>query len=230
MKALILCGGLGTRLRSEIGASQKAVADVDGHPFLYYVVEQLAQAGIRDLVFCAHYQSGQVEEFAASLPPHPERRVAIVCEPTAMGTGGAMTHALAELDYDGPFIALNADTYLDASAYRAAADAQAPALVVTPIDDCTRYGAVQVDDAQRVVEIAEKGKTGPGLISAGVYGLHTRQLSRFPVEPLSMEKDILPVLIAEHSLVAAVYKGPFLDIGTPDSLKFIREHGVQKLQ
>ena len=120
MKALILCGGLGTRLRSEIGASQKAVADVDGRPFLYYVVEQLAQAGIKDLVFCTHYQSGQVEQFTASLPEDSARRIANVCEPTPMGTGGALLYALAELRYDGPFIALNADTYLDASAYRAA--------------------------------------------------------------------------------------------------------------
>lgn len=230
MKALILCGGMGTRLRSEIGASQKAVVDVDGRPFLYYVVEQLAQAGLKDLVFCTHYQSGQVEQFAAELPDDPARRVAIVCEPTAMGTGGALVNALAELRYDGPFIALNADTYLDAGAYRAAADAQAPALVVTPVDDCARYGAVQVDDARRVLDIAEKGKTGPGLVSAGVYGLHARQLSRFPVAPLSMEKDIIPALIAEQCLAATIYAGPFLDIGTPDSLKFIREHGVRKLQ
>ncbi|TDV34724.1 nucleotidyltransferase-like protein [Paraburkholderia caballeronis] len=229
MKALILCGGLGTRLRSEIGPSQKAVADVDGRPFLHYVIEQLARANLKDLVFCTHYQSEQIEQFAASLPADPDRRVQIVREPTAMGTGGALTHALAGLRYDGPFIALNADTYLDADAYRAAADAEAPALVVTPIDDCERYGAVQVDDAQRVVEIAEKGKTGPGLISAGVYGLHTRFLSRFPVAPLSMEKDIIPALIAERTLAAAIYAGPFIDIGTPASLKYIRERGVQKL-
>jgi D-glycero-alpha-D-manno-heptose 1-phosphate guanylyltransferase len=229
MKALILCGGMGTRLRSEIGASQKAVADVDGRPFLYYVIEQLARAGLRDLVFCTHYQSGQVEQFVASLPADPDRQVAIVREPTAMGTGGALLHALAELHYDGPFIALNADTYLDAAAYRAAAETAAPAIIVTAIDDCERYGSIQLDDAQRVVAIVEKGKLGPGLISAGVYGLHADQLRRFPVAPLSMEKDIIPSLIADQRLVAHVYEGPFLDIGTPDSLKFIREHGVQKL-
>jgi D-glycero-alpha-D-manno-heptose 1-phosphate guanylyltransferase len=229
MKALILCGGLGTRLRSEIGASQKAVADVDGRPFLYYVIAQLAKAGLQDLVFCTHYQSGQVEQFAASLPPEPARKVAIVREPTAMGTGGALVHALAELHYDGPFIALNADTYLDASAYRAAADAAAPAIVVTAVDDCARYGSIQLDGRQRVVALVEKGKLGPGLISAGVYGLHTRSLNAFPVAALSMEKDILPSLIAQGSLSAQIYEGPFLDIGTPDSLKFIREHGVQKL-
>ncbi len=230
MKALILCGGLGTRLRSEIGASQKAVADVDGRPFLYYVVEQLAQAGLKDLVFCTHYQSEQVEQFVASLPDDAARQVAIVREPTAMGTGGALLHAVSTLRYEGAFIALNADTYLDASAYRAAASASPPSIVVTPIDDCERYGAVQVDDAQRVIAVEEKGKIGPGLISAGVYGLHTRYLSAFPVAPLSMEKDIIPALISEQSLVATRYDGPFLDIGTPDSLKFIREHGVQKLQ
>jgi NDP-sugar pyrophosphorylase family protein len=197
---------------------------------LYYVVEQLERAGLKDLVFCTHYQSEQVEQFAATLPADPDRRTAIVREPTAMGTGGALLHAIAQLRYDGRFIALNADTYLDAGAYRAAVDASAPSIVVTPIDDCERYGAVRIDEAQRVIEIAEKGKVGPGLISAGVYGLDTGSLSAFPVSALSMEKDILPALIAQRSLVATVYSGPFIDIGTPDSLKYIREYGVHKLQ
>ncbi|ALK30629.1 sugar phosphate nucleotidyltransferase [Burkholderia plantarii] len=230
MKALILCGGLGTRLRSEIGVLQKAVADVNGHPFLYYVIEQLAQAGLKDLVFCTCYQAEQVEQFVASLPADPARRVAIVREPVAMGTGGGLIHAISTLRYEGAFIALNADTYLDAKAYRSAACAQPPSIVVTPVDDCGRYGAVQIDDTQRVIAVEEKGKIGPGLISAGVYGLHTRYLRAFPDAPLSMEEHIIPALISGQSLVATRYNGPFLDIGTPDSLKFIREHGVQKLQ
>ena len=229
MKALILCGGLGTRLRSVIGPSQKAVADIDGRPFLAFVIEQLAKAGIHDLVFCTHYQSEQVESVVANLPADPARKVEVVREPSAMGTGGAVLHALSQLRYEGPFIALNADTYLDASAYRAAAEAAPPTLVVTPIDDCERYGAVQLGEERQVQAITEKGKTGPGLISAGVYGLHTRHLTDFPVATLSMEQDIIPTLISQKLLTAQVYEGPFLDIGTPDSLKFIREQGVQKL-
>ncbi|MFL9886084.1 sugar phosphate nucleotidyltransferase [Paraburkholderia agricolaris] len=229
MKALILCGGLGSRLRSVIGASQKAVVDIDGRPFLYYVIEQLAKAGIRDLVFCTHFQSEQVESVVADLPADPARNVAIVREPSAMGTGGAVLYALSQLQYEGPFIALNADTYLDASAYQSAAEAAPPVIVVTPIDDCERYGAVQMDENRQVQAVTEKGKIGPGLISAGVYGLHTRHLTTFPVETLSMEQDIIPALISQQLLTAQVYEGPFLDIGTPDSLKFIREQGVQKL-
>ena len=229
MKALILCGGLGTRLRSVIGASQKAVADIDGRPFLSFVIEQLAKAGLHDLVFCTHYQSEQVEEVVTNLPSDPARKVAIVREPSPMGTGGAILYALSELRYEGPFIALNADTYLDATAYRAAAEAAPPSIVVTPIDDCERYGAVQFNEDRQVQAITEKGKTGPGLISAGVYGLHTRNLFDFPVETLSMEQVIIPALIAQKLLTAQVYEGPFLDIGTPDSLKLIREHGVRKL-
>lgn len=229
MKALILCGGLGTRLRSVIGASQKAVADIDGRPFLALVIEQLAKAGIHDLVFCTHYQSEQVESVVENLPADPARQVAIVREPSAMGTGGAILYALSQLRYEGPFIALNADTYLDAAAYRAAAEAVPPTIVVTPIDDCERYGAMQVDENRQVQGITEKGKTGPGLISAGVYGLHTRYVTDLPVATLSMEQDIIPTLISQKLLTAQVYKGPFLDIGTPDSLKLIREHGVQKL-
>ncbi|PLZ00562.1 HAD family hydrolase [Burkholderia sp. WAC0059] len=230
MKALILCGGLGTRLRSVIGPSQKAVADVDGRPFLSYVVEELAKAGIHDLVFCTHYQSEQVESVVANLPANPARSVTIVREPSAMGTGGAILHALSKIGYDGPFISLNADTYLDANAYRRAIETCPPTLVVTQVSDCERYGAIQLDDNGKVRALTEKGKTGPGLISAGVYGLHTRYLSAFPVAAASMERDIIPELVSRALLTATVYEGPFLDIGTPDSLKLIRESGVHKLQ
>jgi D-glycero-alpha-D-manno-heptose 1-phosphate guanylyltransferase len=229
MKALILCGGLGSRLRSVIGASQKAVVDIDGRPFLYYVIEELAKAGIQDLVFCTHFQSEQVESVVAELPADSARKVAIVREPSAMGTGGAILYALSQIQYEGPFIALNADTYLHARAYQSAMNATPPVIVVTPIDDCERYGAVQLNDQNVVEAVTEKGKTGPGLISAGVYGLHTSHLSAFAVEKLSMEQDIIPALISQKLLTAQVYEGPFLDIGTPDSLKFIREQGVQKL-
>jgi len=229
MKALILCGGLGTRLRSVIGATQKAVADIDGQPFINLVAEELAAAGINDLVFCTYYQSDQIEKAVAALSPNHLRRTCLVLESTPLGTGGAIVHAISQLAYIGPFIALNADTYLDASAYRAAAAAPSPVLLVTPMPDCTRYGAVVVDKNNRVLKVTEKGIAGPGLISAGVYGLHTSLLREFPVGPLSMEQDIVPTLIAQEKLTATLYSGPFLDIGTPESLSYIREHGVQKL-
>lgn len=227
MKALILCGGFGTRLRPVIGESQKAVAEVAGKPFLELVVRELRRAGIGRLVFCTHYKSQQVEQVVDGLRGDVSLNLQVVREPEPLGTGGAIVHAVRELDLQGQFLVLNADTYLDSSAYRGAALAPSPALLVTRVDDCTRYGAVQVDDTMRVLSLQEKGTAGPGLISAGVYSLSAADLADFTVQPLSMERDVLPSLVAASRLRAVLYEGPFVDIGTPDSLRIMRAMDVQ---
>ena len=230
MKAFILCGGFGTRLRSAIGEMQKAVARINGRPFLDLVVEQLGQAGIRDLVFCTNYRADQVDQVIAALDGEPAYHAVSVREATPLGTGGAILNALHVQSYRGRFIVLNADTYLDANAYHVAAAAQAPVLLVTAVDDVSRYGAVELDDTRRVVSIHEKGKMGPGLISTGVYGFDSDMLVGFQVRNTSMEREILPRLIERGMLKAERYDGPFLDIGTPESLLKMREHGVEKEQ
>ncbi len=227
MKVFILCGGFGTRLRPVIGESQKAVAEVAGRPFLEFVVGALVRAGLRDLVFCTHYQSSQVEQVVERLRGDPGLRLEVVREPRPLGTGGAVVHAMRSLEYRGRLLALNADTYLDAEAYRAAAASEPPSLVVTRVDDCMRYGAVQVDASMLVTALKEKGTPGPGWISAGVYGLDSDTLGGFMNQELSMEKDVLPRLVSARRLRAVVYEGPFVDIGTPESLQSMRAMGVQ---
>ncbi len=228
MKAFILCGGFGTRLRNMIGATQKAVADVAGRPFLQIVVDQIKRSGIHDLVFCTHYQSDQVEAVVRALAENSELHTTIVHEDAPLGTGGAILNALHVLAYEGRFIALNADTYLDADAYRLAAAAEPPFLLITEVDDSSRYGSIQIDDAMHVVSMREKGRVGPGLISTGVYGLNAAVLRGFPLQATSMENDVIPQLIAQGRLQAGLYRGIFLDIGTPESLMKIREEGVRE--
>lgn len=229
MKALILCGGAGTRLRPVIGETQKAVAQIEGRPFLQYVVEQLERAGLHELVFCTHYQSEQVQEALRALPSDPRRSLRVVREPEPFGTGGAILYALHELNYRGALVALNADTYLDAAAYRMARETDAPALVVTSVADCSRFGAIVSNAEGRVERLVEKGVGGPGWISAGVYRLDGADLAGRAVRPCSMENDIIPEYIGHGHLRAIPYTGPFLDIGTPDSLRQLRELGVQEL-
>jgi NDP-sugar pyrophosphorylase family protein len=230
MRAFILCGGLGTRLRGVIGDTQKAVAEVSGRPFLAYVVDELASAGIDDLVFCTHFHSDQVEGALAALPPNKARRTLTVREPEPLGTGGAIINAIAASEHAGPLIALNADTFIESAGYATAARAKAPFLLVTPVEDCERYGAVKMDASGRVIQITEKGQKGPGLISAGVYGFSTEHLAGFPAGPLSMERDIIPTFISASRLHADRYEGAFLDIGTPESLQQIRTHGVKEIR
>lgn len=223
MKAIILCGGFGTRLRNVIGEMQKAVAEVDGKPFLHIVIENLVSAGLSEMIFCTHYQSEQVELALAALDENVTSRVVVLREQEPMGTGGAILNAIHVLGFHGDFIALNSDTYVLAEAYRLARVSPSPLVVVREVDDCFRYGAVRFDESNKVLEMNEKGVVGPGHISMGIYHFHTDDLARFPVKPCSMEKDILPQLIEGGQIKAIRYFGDFIDIGIPESLSSIRE-------
>jgi NDP-sugar pyrophosphorylase family protein len=223
MKAIILCGGFGTRLRNVIGETQKAVAEVDGKPFLHIVIENLVSEGLREMIFCTHYQSEQVESALAALDKAVARGAVVLREREPMGTGGAILNAIDVLELSGDFIALNADTYVTAEAYQLARESKAPSLIVREVEDCFRYGAVRFDESNKVLEMSEKGVVGPGHISMGIYHFHTHDLNRFPVKPCSMEKDILPQLIESGQIKAIRYFGDFIDIGTPESLSSIRE-------
>jgi len=226
LKGFVLCGGFGTRLREVIGPTQKAVAEVDGKPFLHFVLDQLHKAGCDDLVLCTHYQSEQVEDALATFKGNSSVQAMIIREPQPLGTGGAILNAIAVSGYRGDFIALNADTYVSANAYQLALQAVAPALVVTEVDDCARYGAVRLDTGNHILEMTEKGIAGPGNISLGIYRFHTDDMVGFPNQTCSMEKDILPRLIQARKLKACRYTGPFIDIGTPESLSKIKTIGL----
>jgi NDP-sugar pyrophosphorylase family protein len=225
MKAVILCGGFGSRLRNVIGETQKAVAEVDGKPFLHIVVDRLSEAGFNELIFCTHYQSEQVEVALAEFGNDIKKRATILREEEPMGTGGAILNAMKVLEIRGEFIALNSDTYVTADAYRLAREATTPSLIVREVEDCARYGAVRLDVSGRVLEMTEKGVSGPGCISMGIYHFHTDHLTCFPITACSVEKDILPHLIQSEQLKGVRYSGDFIDIGTPESLATIREKG-----
>lgn len=230
MKGFVLCGGFGTRLRDVIGATQKAVAEIDGKPFLHFVLDQLYQAGCTDLVLCTHYQSEQVEAAVVTFREQHSCTVTVIREQLPLGTGGAILNAIEVTGYTGDFIALNADTYVLAQAYQLALKAPAPALIVTEIDDCARYGAVKLGEDRQILAMTEKGIAGPGNISLGIYRFHTSDLDGIPNQACSLESDILPKLIHANRLKAYQYSGPFIDIGTPESLEQIKKIGLWDIQ
>jgi NDP-sugar pyrophosphorylase family protein len=122
----------------------------------------------------------------------------------------------------GRFLVLNADTWLDAQAYRLAFGCPSDAIVAVLVDDRERYGSLDCADNLELLALNEKGATGPGRVNAGVYAFAEDSLREFPIQSCSMEQDILPRLIERRQLLACEYSGPFIDIGTPDSLRVFR--------
>ena len=229
MKAIILCGGFGSRLRNVIGETQKAVVEVDGKPFLHIVIDGLASTGFNELIFCTHYQSEQVEQALIKAGGVIAQKAVVLREKEPMGTGGAILSAIDTLRLHGDFIALNADTYVMPKAYQLARESVPPALIVREVEDCARYGAIRFDHSCSILEMTEKGVTGPGFISMGIYHFHTDQLTGFPISACSMEKEILPQLIERRQLKGVRYSGDFIDIGTPESLATMRKKGFNTL-
>lgn len=218
MRAYVLCGGFGTRLRSVIRDSQKAMVQVHGEPFLARVLQQLAAAGIEEAVLCAHYRAEQIAEQLDALATDAGMALHMVVEAQPLGTGGALLNALRERPVRERYLALNADTFLEAHAYRLAAEAAGNALVASRVDDRSRYGSLAVNPDGLLVALQEKGLTGPGLINAGVYAFTPEAFAASPVHACSLEQALLPRLLARAPVAVVEYAGPFIDIGTPESL------------
>lgn len=218
MHAYILCGGFGTRLRSVIKDTQKAVVDIHGRPFLALVLRQLREAGVTRGVLCAYYRADQLLALLPYLEAESELPLQLVVEDSPLGTGGAVLSALREVPPCGRYLVLNADTFLDSDAYRLAVGDRRDVLVGVRVEDRSRYGSLDCSAQGEVLGLTEKGLMGPGLVNAGVYGFTADALANVSVAPASMEHDLLPALIAQRSLFVCEYSGAFMDIDTPDSL------------
>ena len=211
--ALILAGGLGTRLRSVVADRAKPMAEVAGKPFLCYVLDLLDRAGVRHAVLCTGHRGGGVQGGLG--PRYRGLELEYSQEDEPLGTGGALRLALPRLRSEDAVV-LNGDSFfgLDLEAFWTAASARPGAvLAVTEVPDTSRYGRVELDEDGRVVAFHEKSP-GTGTVNAGIYRLPAAFLA--PMSgTFSLERDAFPAWIGR--LWGQVAEGPFLDIGTPES-------------
>ena len=213
-EAIVLAGGFGTRLRAVVSDVPKPLAPVAGRPFLAWLLDTLAQGGIRRVVLATGYLGDMVE--AAIGPTHAGMDVRFLREEAPLGTGGALWAALALTEGERVF-ALNGDTWvgLDLAAMAAAAPGADLVFAVREVPDRARYGSVELD-GDRLVGLREKSGTGPGLINAGTYLLRRDLPAKRPHESaFSFEAEILE---RPDGLDVRAFPvdGRFIDIGTPE--------------
>lgn len=217
MQAIILAGGLGTRLRTVLPDLPKPMAPVAGRPFLAHVLDALVDAGFESAVLAVGYRYEAIRHhFGAT---YRGMRLAYSVEASPLGTGGAIRLAADRTAADPVFV-LNGDTYLelDYSAMLAAHRAASTQLgvAVCEVPDVGRYGSLEVE-AGRIVGFREKGRSGPGLINAGTYLLSAGLMAHIPAgRPHSFEQELLMPMVAELHPLAFVTRGLFIDIGVPE--------------
>jgi D-glycero-alpha-D-manno-heptose 1-phosphate guanylyltransferase len=219
MKAVVLAGGLGTRLRERVPDLPKPMAPVAGRPFLAYVLDALVRDGFSAIVLSVGYRWEAIQAHFGS--SYRGAAITYAVEEEPLGTGGAVAHAFAEAGITGtqPALVVNGDTFLalDFAALRDWYE-EAPgacAMVLRQVDDTSRYGSVSVADGM-VSGFAEKGRSGPGLINAGVYVLQANVFARFGLEGrFALEADLLQGHCAALGARAFETAAWFIDIGVP---------------
>lgn len=222
MKALLIAGGFGTRLRPLTLTRPKHLLPIANRPHLWHVFDLLQRHGIDELVLLTSYLA---ETFAGAVETARARgmRVEVTREETPLGTAGAIKNAERFLD-DETFFAFNGDilTAMDLTAalsFHRARAAEAT-IVLTPVEDPSAYGVVPTDSEGRVGGFIEKpppGSAPTNLINAGVYIFEPSLLDRIPAGiEYSAERALFPGLVADGApLYATATDAYWMDIGTP---------------
>jgi D-glycero-alpha-D-manno-heptose 1-phosphate guanylyltransferase len=214
--AVILCGGLGTRLRGVLGDRPKCLAPVGDRTYLDFFTDYLYRQGIDDFIFATGHGHAQVEAWLRAERRPWQGTLSREAEP--LGTGGALRLAAHRVE-GSLFFAFNGDTFLEVDCagllarHRAAGSPLTLAAVEVP--DTAAFGSLEISEGY-VVDFREKGRSGPGFINGGAYVIERDFMAAQPEGYLSLEKDVL--MQPGFRPAAFLAHGRFLDIGTPENL------------
>jgi NDP-sugar pyrophosphorylase family protein len=217
-KAVLLVGGMGTRLREVVPSLPKPLARVGNRPFLELLIRQLLSQGIDHLIMCTGYLGDQIErEFGDGRGLGATIEYSVESEP--LGTAGAIKLAQRYLQTVPDFLVMNGDSFLEIDLPQLIQFHRShggPAtMAVVPVENAGRYGTVFVDATNRVSKFVEKtGYDSPGLINAGVYVFNRDLFQHISDGQVSLEKDVFPQLL-DMGVYAMQQQGLFIDIGTP---------------
>lgn len=218
-EALILAGGLGTRLKSEVPNNPKCMASVCDRPFIDYVVAYLHSFGVTRFIFALGYMSEVLIDHISTKYSHLDCDYVVESEP--LGTGGAIKLAMSKSITPHPMV-LNGDSLFEVDIaammnFYLSNDSMITC-ALKPMLDFSRYGTVQLKQNGRIAAFEEKTYCETGLINGGVYIIDRNKWTTgfdYP-QKFSFEKSVLEVLSTQGRITGFVDDGYFIDIGIPE--------------
>ena len=212
MQTIVLCGGLGTRLRSVVSDVPKVMAPINGKPFLEYLINYIRKFNIGDIILSVGYRSSSIKNYFVSKFVYSE-------EEQPLGTAGAIKNAEKHVS-ENNFLVINGDTFFAIDIdelIKKHKEAKANiSLALARVKDTQRYARVLIDKNNKIVRI-ERGLEGPGLITGGIFIFKKEMLEFFP-EKGSLEEDVIAKFINGTSY-GFPFNGYFCDIGVPEDYK-----------
>jgi len=228
-EAIILAGGLGTRLRSVVNDKQKVMAEVSNRPFISYLIDNLSNANIKKVILALGHLSETVIENIQEFCPNSVELL-ISKEDQPLGTGGAIKKASEFVTKENVLI-MNGDSIIFHNLEKLIEFHSSKnaifSMLLSKSNNSSRFGLVTVNKNHEIIQFHEKTKdlkprATQGLINAGVYVANTKLLRDFKSERFDIEKDVFPSLIG-NSFYGLLSNRKLLDIGIPEDYSIAEE-------
>ncbi|XP_070557694.1 mannose-1-phosphate guanyltransferase beta-A-like [Ptychodera flava] len=243
MKALILVGGYGTRLRPLTLSRPKPLVEFGNKPMILHQIEALVQAGVNHVILAVSYLSDMLEKELRVQEEKLNIKITMSHEEEPLGTAGPLALAKKLLaDGNESFFVLNSDIscdfpFRDMINYHKKHGKEGT-IVVTKVEEPSKYGVVVYNESGKIDRFVEKPQEFvSNKINAGLYIFNPAILDRIELRPTSIEKEIFPVMAKSNELYAFELKGFWMDVGQPKDfltgmclyLKHLRETAPDKL-
>ncbi|XP_035222292.1 mannose-1-phosphate guanyltransferase beta-A-like isoform X3 [Stegodyphus dumicola] len=220
MKALILVGGYGTRLRPLTLTKPKPLVEFCNKPMMLHQVEALVEAGVDHVILAVSYRAQMLEDVIKKEEAKLGIKISISQEHSPLGTAGPLALARKILEGEEPFFVLNSDIICDFPFKDMVAfhkhHGREGTIVVTRVEEPAKYGVVVYDEQGKIQRFVEKPQEFvSNKINAGLYMLNPSVLNRIELRPTSIEKEVFPEMVAESHLYAFELKGFWMDVGQP---------------
>ena len=226
----ILCGGFGTRLRSEIGGTAKSLSNIENKVFLDIQMDWLCEAGFKNFVFLTGFKSSSIKDHLYQTYNNSKIQIRVVNEKIPLGTGGAVKNALNKLKFSSDFFVVNGDTIAEIKFDKFSEFCNlhsTHSIYCLFKKNAGEYGSIEFDKNSNIIKFNEKQNLEKNIwVNSGLYFFpkeHNKYFKKFPNE-FSLEKYFFPKLIEDKiNLKAFSSIGSFIDIGTPSRLNKFRK-------
>lgn len=217
-EAIILAGGLGTRLKGVISDIPKPMAPIQDTPFIEYLFEYLIAQGISHAALAVGYKYEVIENYFGA--QFKSLKLSYAIENTPLGTGGGIANALSKINSNTCFL-LNGDTFFNVDlTLLAKTHTESKADLTLSLKEMQffdRYGTVKFNDKYKITDFVEKQPLENGHINGGVYALNKSIFSTFTAgQKFSFEQDIMEAKVNSLNVMANISDGYFIDIGIPE--------------
>ena len=223
LKALLLVGGFGTRLRPLTFDVPKPMVDFANKPILEHQIEALVAAGVNEIVLGVGFQSDRMRSYCEDLAKKLGITIFMSIEKEPMGTAGPLKLAEDHLTRENPeglFFVMNSDVICDFPLKKMIefhkSHGAEGTILLTTVEDPSKYGVVISDEKGQIQRFVEKPQTYIGnKINAGIYLFNADIIKRIPLKPTSIEREIFPEIAKDKKLYSMDLEGFWMDIGQP---------------